>query len=213
MSEVTTTAVAEVATPTRVITVISTVGTKKKDIEFPENLLWGDLKKVLGNNGYSLSNIKAVEGESKVTLEHEKAVLPDGNFFLFLMPYKSKSGAAKKEVAPKKAVPKKAAAKKAVKSATPKKAAAKKAAPKKAAAKKVAAKKATTIPEGGKLTAKSGPKVAKAKKVASAAEPTQNVADVVTSVVVTKTEKKILTDYEADQALRDLAKGFNDVRL
>lgn len=53
---------------------------------------WGELKDVLSNNGISYSGMKAVIGETKVTLESSSAQLPEGDFTLFLMPKKTKSG-------------------------------------------------------------------------------------------------------------------------
>lgn len=89
------------ATGPRVITVVTTLGEKKK-IPFEGNK-WSDLERLLTNggkdvegksfSGYSLSNMKAVEGVKRNTLEHPDAVVPEGNFNLFLLPYKSKSGA------------------------------------------------------------------------------------------------------------------------
>lgn len=90
------------ASEERVITVVTTRGEKTK-IHFKNGGTWGDLKKALekgGKNidggsysGYDLSNMKCVESINKTTLEHPKANVPDGNLNLFLMPYKSKSGA------------------------------------------------------------------------------------------------------------------------
>lgn len=76
----------------RTVTVVSTVGNSKKKIEVPTGIKWAELKSILGNQGYTLENMKAVEGAKKVTFEHNEAELPEGDFFLFLMPLKSKSG-------------------------------------------------------------------------------------------------------------------------
>ena len=84
---------------------------------------WGELQNELVNNNVSLSNVKAVVGETRITLESNSAVLPTGNFNLYLLPKKTKSGMAKlanpktkdeiKESKPsKKAATKKAATKK-----------------------------------------------------------------------------------------------------
>jgi hypothetical protein len=89
------------ATPTpRFITVVTTRGEKRR-IPFEGNS-WKDLKDLLQGGGkdvdgnsftrYDLSNMKCVEGINKTTLEHPDAKVPEGNFNLFLMPYKSKSG-------------------------------------------------------------------------------------------------------------------------
>lgn len=92
----------DVATQTaRVITVVSTVGKPKVKINYDGND-WAGLKKLLEKGGvdtdggkfnsYSLSNMKCVESTKKGTLEHPQAIIPDGDFNLFLMPMKSKSG-------------------------------------------------------------------------------------------------------------------------
>lgn len=95
-----TTQVATETSTKRVITIITTRGEKVK-VNYEGNE-WGDLKKILerggrdadGNNfsGYDLGNMKCVESVKRNTLEHINAIIPDGNFNLFLMPYKSKSG-------------------------------------------------------------------------------------------------------------------------
>jgi hypothetical protein len=111
------------AVGTRSVTVITTVG-ERKVIETAATT-WKELEREVKQT-HSLSNMKVVEGVRRTTLEHPDAVLPDGNFKLYLLPVKSKSGA--KAAAPKKkAVAKKAVAKKAapVKKATTKKAATK----------------------------------------------------------------------------------------
>lgn len=41
---------------------------------------------------YNSGEMKAVIGQTKVTLEHEDAIIPDGDFTLFLLPIKTKSG-------------------------------------------------------------------------------------------------------------------------
>lgn len=75
----------------RVITIVPTRGQSKK-ITYDGND-WTGLKAKLESEGFDLTNIKAVEGRTKTTLEHPQALIPEGNFNLFLMPYKSKSGA------------------------------------------------------------------------------------------------------------------------
>jgi hypothetical protein len=84
----------------RVITIVATKGEKVK-VPFDGNE-WGDLKKLLEKggkdangksfSGFDLRNMKCVESQRRGTLEHPKAIVPDGDFNLFLMPYKSKSG-------------------------------------------------------------------------------------------------------------------------
>lgn len=96
------TEVAPVATQTRVVTVVSTRGEKTK-FPFPENSNWSQLEsylkkggtKVDGSkfSGFDLNNMKAVESINRHTLEHPNATVPNGDFNLFLMAMKSKSGA------------------------------------------------------------------------------------------------------------------------
>jgi hypothetical protein len=115
----------------REITVITTNG-EKKVIE-TDVTKFKDLKPLLISNGYSLSNMKVVESVNRTTLEHVEATLPPGNFKVYLLPYKSKSGAAAKKAAPKKAIAKKAVAKKAAPKKAAKKTATKAAKPAKVA--------------------------------------------------------------------------------
>lgn len=74
----------------RFVTVKSTRG-ESKAVEF-NGSDWGDLSRAIEKAGFSLSNMKCVESINRHTLEHPKAVVPAGDFTLFLMPYKSKSG-------------------------------------------------------------------------------------------------------------------------
>lgn len=84
----------------RVINIVPTKGTKTSIVYNGSD--WAGLKSLLEKGGkdisgntfspYSLRDMKCVENINKTTLEHPKAQLPDGNFNLFLMPYKSKSG-------------------------------------------------------------------------------------------------------------------------
>lgn len=82
----------QTTTEPRKVKIIPTSG-PKKIIEVAEGTSWKDMKSILKREGYSLDNMKAVEGNNKHTLEHDDATLPEGDFKLFLMPYKSKSGA------------------------------------------------------------------------------------------------------------------------
>lgn len=101
MSEAQAKTTAETTAAVRTITIVTTRGEKRK-IAF-EGTEWSDLKKILERGGkdvegnsfqaYNLNNMKCVESINRTTLEHPKAAIPDGNFNLFLMPYKSKSGA------------------------------------------------------------------------------------------------------------------------
>jgi hypothetical protein len=53
---------------------------------------WAELKPLVERNGQSLSNMQATENINKTTLENDAAVLPEGNFALFLRPIKTKAG-------------------------------------------------------------------------------------------------------------------------
>lgn len=72
------------------VTIFSTGGANKT-IEV-NSTTWGDLQKELSNNGVSTSGMKAVHGQTRVTLEHKDAIIPEGDFNLFLLPVKTKSG-------------------------------------------------------------------------------------------------------------------------
>lgn len=87
----TTTGTATEQSTQRTVTVVTTRG-EKKVIPF-DGTEWSELKSKLQREGYSLDNMKCVESVKRTTLEHPKAIVPEGNFNLFLMPYKSKSGA------------------------------------------------------------------------------------------------------------------------
>lgn len=80
----------------RKVTVYSTVGKKATIIETTATD-WTSLKRELSNKSISYSSMKAVVGETRNTLESDKAILPDGDFSLFLMPVKTKSGAGERK--------------------------------------------------------------------------------------------------------------------
>lgn len=77
---------------TREITVVATKGGRIEKINTNVST-WGELRELIQDN-YDLQNLKAVENINKTTLEHIDAVLPEGNFRLFLRPSKTKSGAS-----------------------------------------------------------------------------------------------------------------------
>lgn len=52
---------------------------------------WGDLKPQVEEH-YDLSNLQPTESVNKATLVHKDAVLPEGDFVLFLRPVRTKSG-------------------------------------------------------------------------------------------------------------------------
>lgn len=80
------------STQTRVITVFSTKGKQKAKIE-TDVTSWGSLKPLLAEEGYDLNSLLATESIGRHDLVNEDAVLPDGEFTVFLRPAKTKSGA------------------------------------------------------------------------------------------------------------------------
>jgi hypothetical protein len=78
----------------RVVTVFSTIGKNGETIETNANL-WSELKNQLLRlqSPIKTDGMKVIHGETKATFEHPDAVLPEGDFTLFLMPVKTKSGA------------------------------------------------------------------------------------------------------------------------
>lgn len=79
----------------RKIKVYSTNGRTNIDIE-TEAIDFGGLKRDLSSNNISYDGMRAVIGENKNTLEVDTAMLPDGDFTLFLTPKKIKSGAGER---------------------------------------------------------------------------------------------------------------------
>lgn len=75
---------------TRKVTIVSTKNNKVKFYETAATT-WGELNAEI-NNDFDLSNLKATENVNKTTLEHVDAVLPTGEFRVFLRPVKTKSG-------------------------------------------------------------------------------------------------------------------------
>lgn len=75
---------------TRKVTIVSTKNNKVKFYETAATT-WGELNAEI-NKDFDLSNLKATENVNKTTLEHVDAVLPEGEFRVFLRPVKTKSG-------------------------------------------------------------------------------------------------------------------------
>lgn len=72
---------------------ITSAGNADKTVSNSEPITtWGTLRSLLSNEGYDLENLKPTENINKTTLEHIDAVLPVGDFRLFLRPSKTKSG-------------------------------------------------------------------------------------------------------------------------
>lgn len=78
----------------RIVTVYSTIGKNGELIETNANL-WQDLKKELLKlqSPIKTDGMKVIHGETNATFEHPETVLPEGDFTIFLMPVKVKSGA------------------------------------------------------------------------------------------------------------------------
>ena len=53
---------------------------------------WGDLQLDLTKNNIKYDNMKAVIGETKLSMDSVTSQVPRENFTLFLMPMKTKSG-------------------------------------------------------------------------------------------------------------------------
>ena len=75
----------------RTITVYSTSGRNGINV-ITDVQTWGALKTELSTKQIQHDKMKAVIGETKNTLEAPNAVLPEGDFSLFLMPLRTKSG-------------------------------------------------------------------------------------------------------------------------
>jgi len=74
----------------RIIT-YSTLGDNMKEV-FSSAMTWGDLQPDLVSAGVRFEGLKAMTNPGQVTLESLQAELPEGEFQLFLMPQKVKSG-------------------------------------------------------------------------------------------------------------------------
>lgn len=55
-------------------------------------ITWGALIPVLNANGITTTNMKGIVADTKVSLEVEGAVLPEGEFTLYLFTAKNKAG-------------------------------------------------------------------------------------------------------------------------
>lgn len=75
----------------RKVTIYNTIGDNAKEI-YSSAVNWGGLQQEMNQNRIPFSDLKAVVGETQVTLESSEALLPDGDFSLFLMAGKVKSG-------------------------------------------------------------------------------------------------------------------------
>lgn len=77
--------------PKRTVTVFSTKGQRKAKIE-TDVTTWGPLKDLIAAEGYDVNSLLATENINRTDLANVGAVLPEGNFTVFLRPQKTKSG-------------------------------------------------------------------------------------------------------------------------
>jgi hypothetical protein len=85
----------EVQTPVtteREVTIYATRGGQMKKI-MTSVKTWGDLQPLVRREGFDLGSLLAAENINKTDLVNDLAVLPEGNFRLFLRPKQTKSGA------------------------------------------------------------------------------------------------------------------------
>lgn len=75
----------------RVITLYATKGAKKAKLE-TEATTWGELKSLIKREGYDLDKLHATENINKTDLVNDAAVLPAGDFTVFMRPKQVKSG-------------------------------------------------------------------------------------------------------------------------
>lgn len=73
----------------RTITLFSTRGGRKRITT--NAATWGEIKAEVEGD-YDLSNLQATENKTMTTLTHPEAMLPEGDFTIFLRPVKTKSG-------------------------------------------------------------------------------------------------------------------------
>jgi hypothetical protein len=79
-------------TTEREVTIYATRGGQMKKI-MTSVKTWGDLQPLVRREGFDLSSLLAAENINKTDLVNDLAVLPEGNFRLFLRPKQTKSGA------------------------------------------------------------------------------------------------------------------------
>ncbi len=76
---------------TKTITVYNTLGQNESIVRTTAST-WRQLQQALSEQGISYSSMKAVVGETQVTLESPDAQLPEQDFTLFMFPQKVRSG-------------------------------------------------------------------------------------------------------------------------
>jgi hypothetical protein len=80
----------------RTIKVYSTVGASGEVVTNVGTLR--ELKPILVSKGIDIAGMKLVVGETRNELSIDEAVLPDGDFKLYLMPQKTKSGGIEEDL-------------------------------------------------------------------------------------------------------------------
>lgn len=80
----------------RTIKVYSTVGASGEVVTNVETLR--ELKPILTQKGINIAGMKLVVGETRNELSIDEAVLPEGDFKLYLMPQKTKSGGLEDDI-------------------------------------------------------------------------------------------------------------------
>jgi hypothetical protein len=79
-------------TTEREVTIYATRGGQMKKITTAATT-WGELQPLVRREGFDLGSLLAAENINKTDLVNDLAVLPEGNFRLFLRPKQTKSGA------------------------------------------------------------------------------------------------------------------------
>lgn len=75
----------------RKVQVFSTKGKRKATIN-TDATKWSELRNLIENEGYDVNKLHATENVTRTDLAHDDAVLPTGDFTIFLRPKKTKSG-------------------------------------------------------------------------------------------------------------------------
>src|SRR5687768_1648519 len=81
----------------RTIIVASPAANKAKKIEGFNGRTWGDLKDHPTVRELMVGSVEAIVNPGNVTLSREDAVLPEGDFKLYLVPTKNKAGISEQE--------------------------------------------------------------------------------------------------------------------
>jgi hypothetical protein len=76
----------------KTVTVFNTHGQNRNVLSGVTARTWSELQNVLRRNNVSYDGMRAVVGDTQVTLESEGAQIPDQDFTLFLLPSKVRSG-------------------------------------------------------------------------------------------------------------------------